>query len=126
MGSRLYPLVLLILTLLADAASLHRLSFYLVLLAVPLAAGAAFLAAADTLAGKGETLRAVSSSLALLAVVTSCVSRSHAVPGTLPVLATSALVGALLAYGVPLVAWLFEPLRPSPKPRTRVRIRTNP
>src|SRR5438034_10765706 len=65
MGSPLLPLSLALAALGADAAGLHRLAFYLVLLAVVGAAAAAFAGAGNALAGNGSWLRAALPCLAL-------------------------------------------------------------
>jgi hypothetical protein len=38
-----------------------------------------------------------------------------------PKVAISAVVAALLVYGLPLVAWVVEPLRPRPRARRSSR-----
>jgi hypothetical protein len=117
MGSRLLPLSLALGALLADVAGLHRLAFYLVLLAVVGAAAAAFVGVGDLLEGKGGLVRAGSSALALaLLVLGSAVRANAAVGGRLPTLAVSALVIAVVVYAVPVIAWLLEPLAPKPRP----------
>ena len=119
MGSRLLPLSVTIAALAAAAGGLERLAVYLGLLAVPAAAATAFVAISDALEGRAARLRAVTSGLALtLLVVASAVRENAPHGGTVPPLATYALVGALLAYLVPTVAWVLEPLYP---PRSRPR-----
>jgi hypothetical protein len=117
MGSRLLPLSLALAALLGDLAGLHRVAFYLVLLAVVGAAAAAFVAVGDVLAGKGGVLRAGSAGLALVLLVAgSAVRAGAAVGGPLPTLAVSAVVLAAVAYVVPVLAWVLEPVAPKPRP----------
>src|SRR5262245_30626735 len=127
MGSRLLPWSLAVAALAADAIGLHGLAYSLVLLAIPSGAAAAFLGAGDALNGK-ELLRGVTSCLALVLIVLAAAVRANApVGGAVPALAVSALVGAMLVYGLPLVVWVLEPLRPRPRARqSRAGVRTNP
>jgi hypothetical protein len=128
MGSRLLPLSLALGALLADGAGLHRAAYYLVLLAVVGASAAAFLGVADVLEGKdGALLRGITTSLALVFLVVGALVRANMAAGvSVPKLATSAAVAALVVYGLPLFAWLLEPLRPRPRVRSRpVRVSTS-
>jgi hypothetical protein len=128
MGSRLLPLSLVVGALVADGAGLHRGAYYLVLLAVVGAAAAAFVALADAIEGKaGAWLRGLGTSLALAFLVVGALVRANPADGaSVPKLATSAAVAALVVYGLPLAAWLLEPLRPRPRVRRRpVRVRTS-
>jgi hypothetical protein len=113
MGSRLLPLVLATAALGADAVGLGGLALWLGLAAVPAAAAVAFTAVGDALEGRPALLRAVTSGLALGLVVLGSAVRENAPAAAsgAPSLATYALVGALLAYAVPAVAWVFEPVR---------------
>lgn len=112
MGSRPLPLALALAALLADAAGVHRLAFYLLLLAVTGAAAAAFVAAGDALEGKRAWPRAVSTTLALALLVTASAVRGNTPPGAaVPAVALSAVVAAVLLYGLSPLAWLLEPLR---------------
>ena len=112
MGSRLLPLVLATAALAAGAVGLGGLALWLGLLAVPAAAAAAFVAVSDTLEGRPALLRAVTSGFALALVVLASAARENApTGGTASPVATWALLLALLAYGVPLVAWVLEPMR---------------
>ncbi|HET7573098.1 MAG TPA: hypothetical protein VFJ77_10590 [Gaiellaceae bacterium] len=112
MGSRLLPLGLALSALVAGAAHLPGLALYLGLLTIPFAAGAAFVAVSDLLEGRRALLRAVTTGLALTLVVAASAVRENAAHGSAaPPFATYALVGALLAYLLPTVAWLFEPVR---------------
>src|SRR6266498_3295986 len=77
MGSRLLPLSVALGALLADAAGLHRLAFYLLLLAVPGAAAAAFVAAADAFEARRAWPRAASTTLALTLLVTASAVRNN-------------------------------------------------
>jgi hypothetical protein len=115
MGSRLLPLSLALAALLADVAGLHRVAFYLVLLAVVGAAAAAFVGVGDLLAGRGGVLRAGTTGVALVLLVAGSASRAGAaVGGPLPTLAVSAVVLAAIVYVVPVLAWLLAPLVSSP------------
>lgn len=112
MGSRLLPLGLVTAALAAGAADLRQLALYLGLLAVPPAAGAAFVAISDTLEGRRALLRAVTNGLALTLVVVASAVRENAPHGAaIPPLASYALVGALVAYLVPTLVWILEPVR---------------
>jgi hypothetical protein len=122
-GSRLLPLVLATAALVTGAAGLDGSATWLVLLAVPAAAAPAFLAAGDALEGKPAVLRAVSSGVALALVVLASAARENApTGGAASPIAAWALVLALFAYGVPLVAWVLEPVRvPRDRPQRRLR-----
>ncbi|HEY2373183.1 MAG TPA: hypothetical protein VGH82_11585, partial [Gaiellaceae bacterium] len=65
MGSRLLPVSLATGALLADVMGLHKIAYYLVLLAVVGAAAAAFVGVGDVLEGKGGVVRAASTVVAL-------------------------------------------------------------
>lgn len=117
-GSRLLPLVLAAAALAAGQLGLGGLALWLGLLLVVAAAAAAFVAVSEVLEGRPALLAAVTSGVALAFVVLASASRSSAPTGTSAgPLATWALVLALLAYGVPLVAWVLEPVR-MPRRRT--------
>ncbi len=119
MGSRLLPLSLALGALLADTAGVHRLAFYLVLLAIPGAAAAAFIGAGDALEGKGAWLRGISTTLALMLLVLGSAVRENAPQGAaVPALAVSAIVAAVVVYGLPALAWVLEPFLPRPRVRT--------
>ena len=112
MGSRLLPLVLATAALGAGAAGLAGLALWLGLATVPAAAAVSFVAVGDVLEGRPGLLRALTSALALALVVLGSAVRENApTAAAAPSLATYALVGALLAYAVPAVAWVFEPVR---------------
>src|SRR5215469_5540304 len=99
MGSRLLPLVLATAVLVAAAAGLGRLALWLGLLAVPVAAAAAFASVSDLLEGRPALLRAVTSGTALaLLVLASAVRENTATGATVSQLATWALVAAVLVY----------------------------
>jgi len=84
------------------------------LLTVPAAAAAAFVAVSDALEGRPVLLRAVTSGLALALVVLASAARENAPRGAAPSpLATWALLLVLLAYAVPVVAWVLAPMRVS-------------
>jgi hypothetical protein len=98
----------------ADGAGMHRLAFYLVLLAIPPAAGAALAAAGDLADGRAVLVQAVCCAGALALLVLSSAVRSNVTEtASLPPLAASALVGGVLAYGALGLAWLV--LAPVPR-----------
>jgi hypothetical protein len=116
MGSRLLPLCLAIGALLADATGLHRPAFYLVLLAVVGAAAAAFVGVGDFLEGTGGLVRACTTGLSLAFLVLGSAVRANAtVGGHVPALAISAVVAAALVYSLPVLGWLFQPVRAVPR-----------
>ena len=120
MGSRLLPVSLALATLLADAAGMHQIAFYLVLLAVVGAAAAAFVGVGDVIEGKGGLVSAATTVLALALLLLGSAVRSAAPAGAhVPVLAISSTVGALLLYVLPLLGLLVGPVR-VPRPRARV------
>ena len=124
MGSRLLPLVLATAALAAGATGLGGLALWLGLLAVPAAASSAFVAVSDTLEGRPALLRAVTSCLALaLVVVASAARQNPAIGHASSPLATWGLLFALLAYAVPLVVWVVEPLRVPQRTRPQRRLR---
>jgi hypothetical protein len=111
MGSRLLPLCLAAGAFGADAAGLHRIASYLVLLAVVGAAAAAFVGVGEWIEGKGGLVRAGSTTLALALLLLGSAVRTAAPTGShVPVLAVSTLLLAVLAYALPLVAFLRGPL----------------
>ena len=115
MGSRLLPLVLATAALAAGTAGLGGPALWLGLLTVPAAAAAAFVAISDTLEGRPALLRAVTGSVALVLVVLASAARQNAPTGTsTSPLATWSLVLVLLAYGIPFLVWMLEPM---PVPR---------
>lgn len=112
MGSRLLPLVLAAAALAAGVVGLGGLALWLGLLTVPAAAAAAFVAVSDTLDGRPVRLSAVTSGLALTLVVLASAARENTPAGSAASpLATWALLLALLAYAIPLVLWVLEPVR---------------
>ena len=118
MGSRLLPLTLALGALLADAAGLHDVAFYLVLLAVVGAAAAAFVGVGGYLEGTGGLVRACTTGVALaLLVLGSAVRASAAVGGHLPTLSVSAVIAAVLLYACPALGWFLAPLTPRPAAR---------
>jgi hypothetical protein len=108
--------------LLSDAGGVHGLAYWLVLLSLPAAAAAAFVGVSDGLEGLGW-LRGLSASFALVLLVLGSAAREGAPRGaSVPTLAVSAGVMALICYALPALAWLFsEPLRSlrtaGPRPR---------
>jgi hypothetical protein len=124
MGSPLLPLSLAVTALGADAVGLHRLAFYVVLLAIVGAAAAAFVGATNALERNGSWLRAALPCLALvLLVLGSAVRANAAVGGHVPTLAVSSVVLAVLVYVAPVLGWLFQPV--TVRPRSR-RVRAEP
>jgi hypothetical protein len=115
MGSRVLPLLLAIGVSLADAAGLHQIAFYLVLLAVVGAAAAAFSSVGAFLEDGGGVVRAGTSALALVLLVLGSAVRANAtVGGHVPAVAVSTVVAAALVYALPALGWLFEPFAPKP------------
>jgi hypothetical protein len=128
MGSRLLSVSLAFAALLADGIGAHRLGYWLVLLAVPAAATAAFVGCADVLDGRRAWLRGVSASLALAFLVLACAVREGASQGRgVPALAISAVLGAVILYGLPALAWVLQPVVSRRHVRApAARIRTQP
>jgi hypothetical protein len=111
MGSRLLAPCIALAALLSDVAGVHGLAFWLVLAALPAAAAAAFVAISDALAGEGA-LEGITASLALVLLVLGSAVREGAPQGaSVPTLAVSAIVMALVCYTLPAFLWLLEPLR---------------
>jgi len=123
-GSRLLPLVLALATLAAAAVGLSGFALWLGLALVAAAAAAAFVAVSDTLEGKPALLLAVTNGVALAFVVLGSASRMN-VPlgGTVPPLATYAVVAALVTYALPAVWWVLEPARATRRAPARRRLR---
>ena len=110
MGSPLPPLVLAVSAALADGAGAHRAAFYLVLLAIPFAAGAALAAAGDLADGSRAGLRTSCTAVALAFLVLSSAVRSNApVGGAVPALALSALLACVAAYVMLGLLWAAWP-----------------
>lgn len=123
-GSRLLPLSFAVGALVAETAGVHDVAFYLVLLAIPGAAAAAFVGAGDALEGRGAWLRAVSTTLALTLLVLGSAVRENAPRGAaVPSLAVSAVVAAVVVYGLPALAWVLEPVLPRPRARAAATVR---
>jgi hypothetical protein len=123
-GSRLLPLVLATAALAAGAVGLDGLALWLGLSAVPAAAAVAFVAVSDTLEGRPALLRALTAGVALALIVVASAARENAPTGAaVSPLATWGLLLALVAYGVPLVAWVLEPVRVSKRTRLQRRLR---
>jgi hypothetical protein len=118
MGSRLLPLCLALGATLADTAGAHRLAVWLVLIAVPCAAAAAFVAAGDVLEGRPAWVRAITTGGALvLLVVASAVRHGAAVGAGVPAVALSAAIGAAILYLVPVLFWVLQPASSSTSAR---------
>jgi hypothetical protein len=113
MGSRLLPLSLALGAALADAAGAHRLAGLLLLVAIPCAAAAAFLAVADVLEGRRAWTRALTAGPALALIVVGSAVRHGAPAGAaIPALALSAVIGAAILYAVPVLLWVLQPVTP--------------
>jgi uncharacterized membrane protein len=111
MSSRLLAPGIALAAVAADATGIHGLAFWLVLLALPIAAAAAFVGVSDALVGEGA-LRGLTASLALVLLVLGSAVRENAPRGGhVPALAVSSVVMALLCYGIPGLLWVLEPLR---------------
>ena len=124
LGSRLLPLVLATAAFAAEVSGLAGLALWVGLLAVPAAAAATFVAVSDALEGRSSHLGAVSSGLALVLVVVASAARSNAPTGaSASPLATWALLLALVAYAVPLVAWMIQPASVPRQAHSRRRLR---
>jgi len=116
MGSRLVPVVLALSAVLLDLSGLHGLAGIAVLFAIPAAAASAFVGTAAALERRRDYLVAASTVAALaLLVAGSAVREGAPSGGHVPTAAVSAVVAALVAYAVPLVTWLLEPLVPKPR-----------
>jgi hypothetical protein len=115
MGSRLLPLGLALGASLADAGGVHRLGGLLVLLAIPCAAAAAFVAISDALEGRPALVRAVTSTLALLLFLVGSAVRHDAPAGAhVPAVAFSAVVAAGILYLLPVLFWVLQPVQLRP------------
>ena len=115
MSSRLLAPGIALAAVLADASGVHGLAFWLVLLVLPAAAAAAFVDLSDVLGGEGKWLRASTSTFALVLLVIGSAVRESAPRGaSVPVLAVSTVVMALLCYGMPMLAWVLQPVRLRP------------
>jgi len=119
MSSRLLPLSLALCAALADLAGAHTLGGLLVLLAIPCAAAAAFVAAGDVLEGRRAWGRALTSVPALaLLVVGSAVRHAAPAGAAIPAVALSAVIAAAILYVVPVLFWVLQPVVPAPRPAT--------
>ena len=124
MGSRLLPLVLATAGLAAASGGLGGLALWLGLATVPAAAAVAFVAVSEALGGSPARLRALTSGTALaLFVLASAVRENAPTGGAASPLATWALVVALVAYAVPFVAWVLEPVGVTRRRRRPRRLR---
>jgi hypothetical protein len=120
MGSRLFPLCLALGATLADITGAHRIAVLLLLVAIPWAAAAAFVAAGDVLDGRPAWVRAVTTGGALvLLVVASAVRHGAPVGAAVPALALSAAIGAAILYLVPVLLWVLQPASSSTSARPR-------
>ena len=120
MGSRLLPLCLVLGATLADAAGAHHLAVWILLVAVPGAAAAAFVAAGDVLEGRPAWVRAITTGGALLLlVVASAVRHGAPVGAAVPAVALSAAIGAGLLYLLPVLLWVLQPVSSSTSARRR-------
>ena len=106
---RLLPLGPVLLVALADGAGVHRLAFYLLLLAVPAAVAASLTCFGEAIEGGGteEGLQALLAALVLLLVVAGAAARApYVTQGALPTSAVSALVAILVLLGIQFLAGL--------------------
>jgi hypothetical protein len=111
----------------AAALGLGGLALWLGFLAIPAAAAAAFVSVSDLLEGNTRRVYAVTNALALAFIVLESAVRSNAAVGAgAPRLATWALLAALLAYSVPTVAWMLEPMKVTRTKPERRRRRPRP
>lgn len=124
LGSRLLPLALATAALAAGAEGLGSLALWLGLFTVVGAAAAAYDAVSAVLEGRPARLQALTSGIALALAVFASAARATAPTGASPSpIATWALGLALLAYAVPLVAWVLHPAREPREVPTRRRLR---
>ena len=93
----------------ADGAGLHRVAFYLVLLAIPAAAAAALAAAGELAEGRHVAVRICCTTTALGLLLVSSAARANAPEGAgVPAIAVSALLAGVLAYVAIAVAWVLN------------------
>jgi hypothetical protein len=112
MGNRLLAPGIALAALLADAIGAHGLASWLVLLALPAAAAAAFVGISDALEGRIRWLGATTAAAGLVLLVLGSAVRENAARGSaVPALAVSAVVAALVCYALPGLFWILEPLR---------------
>lgn len=124
LGSRLLPLALATAALAAGTGGLETLALWLGLLTVVAAAAAALVAVSELLEGRPSQLRAVTTGLALALVVIASAARANApTAAAVSPIATWALLLALVAYGVPFVAWVLRPERVPRRSRSQRRLR---
>jgi hypothetical protein len=116
MGSRLLPLSLVLGVVLTDLVGAHQLAALVLLVAIPCAAGAAFVAVSDLLEGRPALVRTVTTIGALVCCLLASAVRHGAPAGAaVPALALSAVVAAVVLYAIPVVLWVLQPvsLRPA-------------
>jgi hypothetical protein len=95
------PALLVVIAASADSADAHSVARYALLLALPFAAVSALTSFGDYVEVRGDVVGAVQSLLWLLVVVLlllSCATRSQAIG--VPPVASSALFGCLVAFGL--------------------------
>jgi hypothetical protein len=117
MGSRLLPLSLVLGAAFADLAGAHQPAGLVLLIAIPCAAGAAFVAVSDLLEGRPAVVRTFTTVGALVCCLVASAVRHGAPAGAaVPALALSAVVAACVLYAVPVLLWVLQPvsLRPAP------------
>jgi hypothetical protein len=114
MMSPLLPLSLALGAVGADAVGLHRLAFYLVLVAIVPAAASALFQAGELVEGKQVLFRVSCSGGGLVLLVLSSAVRANAVH--VPPIAVSALIGAVAAYAAVALASLISATQPRPLP----------
>jgi hypothetical protein len=99
-----------------DAAGAHQLAGLVLLVAIPCAAGAAFVAVSDLLEGRPALVRTITTVGALVCCLVASAVRHGAPAGAaVPALALSAVVAAVVLYAVPILLWVLQPvsLRPA-------------
>ncbi len=106
----LTPLILAVAAVGADSGGLHRVAFYLVLIAIVPAAISALSDTGELAEGKQVLLRVSCSGAGLVLLVLSSAVRANATH--VPPIALAALVGALAAYAVVALSRLLALAEP--------------
>lgn len=119
MTSPLLPLAIALGAAAADGVGAHHAAFYLVLFAIPAAAGSALAAAGELAEGKHVAFRIACTAVALALLVLSSAARANAPVGSgVPAIAISTLLAAVGAYVALGVAWLAWPPKRVEEPAT--------
>jgi hypothetical protein len=116
MTSPLLPLTLAISAVGAEAASLHRAAFYLVLAAIVPAAASELADTGELADGRQVLLRVTCGGAGLVLLVLSSAVRANVAHGSPPPIALASLVGALAAFAVVLLARLVVAPHPFAEP----------